>query len=183
MDRLIAAHIDDLRAFVRLQVHPKLRARESHSDFVQSICLEVLEDLPGFEYRGPQSFRAWLFTLALNKVRQKHQHHFAQKRDPGREAQAAEPEPGSGAAPDLYASICSPEPSPSQHAVALETAEQIEAAMDLLPSDHHEVLILARLVGLSYAEIAERMDRSESAVRTLLSRACVRLLASLEGRA
>ncbi len=89
LDELIGQHLDDLRAFVRLHLDPALRARESCSDVVQSICREVLEDLPGFEYRAAGSFRAWLFTAALNKVRQKGEFHRAQKRDPAREVRLA----------------------------------------------------------------------------------------------
>ena len=183
MDALIGTHLDDLRAFVRLQVDPQLRARESCSDVVQSICREVLEDLPGFDYRGEGSFRAWLFTAALNKVRQKGEFHRAQKRDPAREVRpAAGDDSQATVGAGLYASLCSLEPTPSQHAIAHEQAERIERAMDKLPEDHREVLLLARVVGLPHEEIATRMGRSEIAVRTLLSRASVRLLAALEER-
>ena len=183
IDQLIEAHLDSLRAFVRLKGDPRLRVRESSSDVVQSICREVLEDLHGFEYRGAGSFRAWLFTAALNKIRQKAEFHRAQARDPAREEHAALADDSSTVGAELYAGLCSLEPSPSQHAIAHEQAERIERAMDQLPEDHREVLLLARIVGLPYAEIAARMERSENAVRTLLSRASVRLLAALEGRA
>jgi len=183
LDRLIEAHLDDLRAFVRLQVDPRLRQRESHSDVVQSVCREVLGDLPHFEFRGVGSFRAWLFTAALNKVRQKAEFHRAQKRDIAREVRAeggddSRASVGAG----LYASLCSLEPSPSQNAIANELAARIERAMDRLPADDREMLLLARVVGLTHREIGERMGRSESAVRSLVSRASVRLLASLEER-
>jgi RNA polymerase sigma-70 factor (ECF subfamily) len=183
LEELIEAHLDDLRAFVRLQLDPRLRVRESHSDVVQSICREVLEDLPGFEYRGEGSFRAWLFTAALNKVRQKGEFHHAQMRDVAREVRAEksdDEEASVGAG--LYASLCSLEPSPSQHAIAHEQAARIERAMDKLPPDHRNVLLLARIVGLSHREIATRVGRSEMAVRTLVSDASVRLLAALEER-
>ena len=183
LDRLIEAHLDDLRAFVRLQVNPELRMRESQSDVVQSVCREVLEDLPQFEFRGVGSFRAWLFTAALNKVRQKGAFHRAQKRDVAREVRveaADDSRAAVGAA--LYASLCSPEPSPSQHAIANEQAARIERAMDQLSPNQREVLLLARVVGLTHEEIAERMGRSMNAVYSLLSRASVGLLALLEER-
>ena len=183
LDALIAAHLDDLRAYVRLQVDPQFRARESCSDVVQSVCRNMLEDLSDFEYRGKGAFRAWLFAAALNKVRQKREFHRAQKRDVAREVRAGEED--DSRAPvraGLYASLCSPEPSPSQHAIAHEQAERIERAMDKLPEDYREALLLARVVGLSRQEMADRMGRSESAVRTLLTRATIKLLAALEER-
>jgi DNA-directed RNA polymerase specialized sigma24 family protein len=42
------------------------------------------------------------------------------------------------------------------------------------------VISLARIVGLSHAEIAKEMGRSEGAVRTLLSRALARLATLLD---
>jgi len=178
IDQLIGEHLDDLRAFVRLKSDQRLRARESGSDLVQSICREVLEDLPKFEFRGAGSFRAWLFTAALNKVRQRGEFHRAQRRDPGREVRARQGQ----TTPGVYASLCSLEPSPSENAMAAEEAQRIEAAMDGLPEAQREALLLARIVGLSHAEIAERMGRTTDAVRNLVSRASLALLARLEGR-
>jgi RNA polymerase sigma-70 factor (ECF subfamily) len=176
-ETLLAAHLDDVRAFIRLQVDVRVRQREAVSDFVQSACREVLEGLPRFEYRGPESFRAWLFTTVLNKVREKHVFHRAQKRDVAREAP-----PAPSVSNDIYSSLCSPQASPSQHAIGTELSERIERAIDQLPEDQRQVLLLSRVVGLSHAEIAERMERSELATRSLLSRALVRLLAVLEQR-
>jgi len=183
LDQLIGEHLGDLRAFVRLKVDPGLRIRESHSDLVQSVCREVLENLPGFEFRGAGSFRAWLFTAALNKVRQKFNFHRAQKRDLAREQHVeAGEDDGSSVGAHLYASLCSLEPSPSQHAIAREQAARIERAMDRLPEDDREILLLSRVVGLTQREIAERTGRTEKAVEHRIRRAGVRLLAALEER-
>ena len=183
LDRLIAYHLDDLRAFVRLQIEPSLRVRESRSDVVQSVCRNVLEGLSGFEYRGEGSFRAWLFTAAFNKVRQKREFHRALRRDVGRDVALQEAgDDGTRVTGPLYASLCSLEPSPSQNAIAQEETGRIERAMDALSPEHRDVLLLSRIVGLSNREIARRLGRTESAVRALLGRATVRLLAALEGR-
>lgn len=181
LDALVRGHLDDLRAFVRLELDPALRLRESCSDVVQSVCREVVEDLGGFEDRGAGSFRAWLFTAALNKIRQKHHRWQAEKRNPAREA-TAKRNHDSESDGDIYASLCSLGGSPSEHAIAREQAERIERGMDKLSPEHREVLLLARIVGLSHREIAERTRRSEVAVRSLLSRGSLRLLAALEER-
>jgi RNA polymerase sigma-70 factor (ECF subfamily) len=64
--------------------------------------------------------------------------------------------------------------------MAKEAVERIEAALDALPEDYREVITLAKLVGLSRAEIGEVMGRSEGAVRTLLFRAQARLAELLD---
>ena len=62
--------LPDIQAYVRLKVGPDLQVRESCSDIVQSVCREIFADLTGWQDRGEGSFRAWVFTLALNKVRE-----------------------------------------------------------------------------------------------------------------
>jgi RNA polymerase sigma-70 factor (subfamily 1) len=181
MDELVRFVLADLRAYVRLKLDPELRRRESCSDVVQSVCREVVEDLGGFDDRGAGSFRAWLFTAALNKIRQKHHHWAAEKRNPAREVSGgSSSDPDAGC--DVQASLCSLGGSPSEHAIAHEQADRIERAMDRLTPEQREVLLLARLVGLSHREIAERTGRTEVAVRSLLSRGSLRLLAVLEAR-
>ena len=179
LEALLEAHLDDVRAFVRLQLDPRVRVRESTSDVVQSVCREVLEGLGRFEYRGVGSFRAWLFTAALAKVRGKGRFHRAEKRDVGREEDAPVSAEGEGR---IYSGLLSPEASPSEGAIGHECALSIERAMDTLSSDHREILLLARVVGLTHREIAQRTGRTERAVRSLVHRATVALLAAFEGR-
>ncbi len=46
----------------------------------------------------------------------------------------------------------------------------IERAFDALPDDYKEAISLHRMVGLSHAEIAAHMGRTEGAVRNLVYR-------------
>ena len=183
VDELVHAHLDELRAFVRFQVDPRLRVRESVSDIVQSACREVLEDLPAFDDRGSGSFRAWLFTATLNKAREKGRRHRAQKRDLCRDRPVEDLAGGvDRSRGDVYRSLLSLDASPSEHAIARERLELLERAMDKLAPDERDVLLLSRVVGLTHREIAPRLGRTERAVRSLVTRASVRLLAAMEGR-
>jgi RNA polymerase sigma factor (sigma-70 family) len=76
---------------------------------------------------------------------------------------------------------CSGPPPPTRHPwTAGELAQQMELAFDRLPDDYREVITLARIVGLSHAEIARQMGRGEGAVRMLLSRALVAYVAAMD---
>lgn len=176
---LLARHLPSLQAYVRLKAGPVLRARESLSDLVQSVCVEVLQDLPGFEFRGEARFRHWLFQHALHKVVNKANYHRAQKRDLGRERAMPAGDSASGEHASVlacYASIC----TPSRHASGREALARFEAAFDRLPDDYREAITLQRLVGMPYAEIAAAMGRSEGAVRNLVHRGLARLTTLLE---
>lgn len=169
---LLERYMPRLRAFVRLRVDAAVRARESASDLVQTVCREVLQNADQFEYQGEDRFRAWLFQTALNKIRDRGRYHHAERRDPYAEIA---PAPGADHV-DPYG----PLRSPSQEAMAKETAEAMEQAFDLLTDDHREVITLSRIVGLPQTEIARVMERSDVAVRGLLSRALVAYMAALD---
>jgi RNA polymerase sigma-70 factor (ECF subfamily) len=59
-----------------------------------------------------------------------------------------------------------------------ERFERLEKALRGLSPDHREVIVLARIEGLQMKEIAERLGRSNSAVKNLLLRALKELKSS-----
>jgi RNA polymerase sigma-70 factor (subfamily 1) len=171
---LIERHLPQLHAFVRLRLDRALRARESSMDVVQSVCRELLAHGAGFEFRGDDRFRAWLFTSALNKIREKHRFHHFGKRDLGREQDAVGDD---GSAQRVAAYL-----TPSMEAIGRESAAALLQALDSLSDDHREVITMARVVKLPHAVIGEVMGRSEEAVRQLLARALIRLTQELRAR-
>jgi RNA polymerase sigma-70 factor (ECF subfamily) len=173
LDGLLERYLPQLHAFVRARMGAALRPRESSVDVVQSVCRQLLGARDVFEFRGEERFRAWLFTSALNKVREKHRLHHGGKRDQRREARATEGDPIAAVALLL---------TPSKVAMGNEVAAALSAALEALSEEHREVITLARLAELPTAIIAETMDRSEAAVRKLLGRALLALAAELRRR-
>lgn len=168
-DTLLRQHQTALLAFARLHMGPALRQREETWDIVQSALRDVLGHLRGFEYRGSNSFRNWLFAHAIAKIRNAARHHQAERRDQRKEVDLE-------TLSLLYGSLC----SPTRALDAREQVARLEAAFDQLPEHYREVILLAKLEGCSAAEIGERTGRGEGAVRMLLSRALVRLASLVE---
>ncbi len=177
VEQLIAGHLPGLRAYLRLRAGAMLRARESASDLVQSVCRDVLQNLGQFRYPGEAAFRAWLYATALRKVADRAEYWQAQKRDAARDV------PLEGSDEALLAVYRTSFASPSAHAMGREAMQRLEAAFDRLPDDYREVIVLSRICGLSRAEVAQSMQRSEASVRNLLSRALAELAEHLEGGA
>jgi RNA polymerase sigma-70 factor (ECF subfamily) len=175
VDALVLRYLPQLRAFVRLRAGAAVRVHESNSDLVQSVCREVLQHADRFRHPGDGAFRHWLFTSALRKIRQRQRYLLAQKRDVRAVAQGAD-----AAADPLLVAQYSSFSSPSGVAQRREELERVEAAFDALSEEQREVVTLAHLVGLSRAEIAERLGKSEGAVRVTLHRALARIAALLE---
>lgn len=173
LDQLLQRYLPQLHAFVHARLGQHLRARESSLDVVQSVCRELLSARQDFAFAGEDRFRGWLFTAALNKVRERHRRMHAEKRDVAREV---DPEAG-----DSFVAIAHLL-TPSQDAIGNETAAAVRGALEELSEEHREVITLARLVKLPHRVIAEVLQRSEDATRQLLVRAMLQLTRGLKRR-
>lgn len=166
IDELLDRYLPSVRAYLRLRAGRLLLDKESASDLAQSVCRVVLENMGRFQYDDEDGFRRWLFMTAERKVLDRHDYYTAQKRSP-----AAGVERDLEATLSAYATLH----TPSQAAMAQEELARLERAIGRLPEDMREVVILAKIVGLSRAAIAEELGKSEGAVRMVLHRALARL--------
>ena len=57
LEELLQRQLPGLRAFVRLRLGPGLRALESESDLVQSVCADLVGEIERFDYRGEAHLR------------------------------------------------------------------------------------------------------------------------------
>lgn len=165
MEQLLGLHLGDLRVFVRAKSSNAIRQQESCSDLVQTVCREVLGGIDGYEWRGEGSFRHWLFSVALNKIRNRADFYAAERRNPNREERNVDQ------LRDAYQTMC----GPSQQAIASEAVAKFEASIDQLTPDHREVILLSRMIGMNHSEIAEQLDIDPVTVRTRLGRALSKL--------
>jgi RNA polymerase sigma-70 factor (ECF subfamily) len=65
--------------------------------------------------------------------------------------------------------------SPSQQAARREQAVILAEVLGQLPDDHREVIILRHLEGMTFPEVAARLDKSTDSVKKLWARALARL--------
>jgi RNA polymerase sigma-70 factor (ECF subfamily) len=170
VDELVARFLPALRSFVRLRMGRELRAREESCDLVQSVAREVLENADRFRHGGDAGFREWMFTTAHRKVVNRLERWRTAKRSAVRETHVELPDELSGSGR-----------TPSQQASAREELASLESACDRLTDEQRDVVMMSRLLGLSHAEIGERIGKSEVTVRKILSRALARLTAILAG--
>ncbi|MEY2808079.1 MAG: RNA polymerase sigma factor [Planctomycetia bacterium] len=178
IQRALELHLAGLRAFLRARAGPAVRARLGDSDLVQSVCREVLEDAPRAHFPNDAAFRGWLYTAALRKLVEKKRRLTADKRDIARERPLDGGTDDEAGPLDALASMV----TPSMVARGRESVEQLDAALDQLSDEQREVLVLARMVGLSHAEIAVQTGRTEEACRQILRRALLKLAGELQRR-
>lgn len=177
-DELFTRNLPALIAFLRAKVGGPLRERESVRDLAQSVCREVLRDLEGLDFRSEESFRSYLFLQGTRKVIDRFRYHTQERRDLARE-QPLPLDEESAQVLGAYAGLA----SPSRTAGAKEELTRVEQAIQQLPEPQREVVLLSRIAGLSYAEIAHQKGTTESAVRGLVARGLARLAGLLDGAA
>jgi len=178
VETLLERYLPDLRAFVRLRAGAALRERESTSDLVQSTCREILTRHERFRFADEGAFRSWLLTTAHRKIADRADHYAALKRANAREEPLARE---SGADDERLLASYRRFSSPSHRALVQDEVDRIERAFDSLTEEQREIVTLAHIAGLSRREIAERMGKSENAVRIVLHRALARVAEIVKG--
>jgi RNA polymerase sigma-70 factor (ECF subfamily) len=166
LSRAFERHRRRLAVLVHYKLSPQARAFCEVEDLVQETCLRAFRDIASFTWQSPGSFFHWLSAIADHAIvdRQRYQN---------RERRAGEEIPFRSASNPL-----GPEPAdsrtPSRLFAQQEAVERLLARMDALPEEYRQVLLLAKIEGLSTAEIAARMGKSREAVALLVYRALKR---------
>ena len=121
---------------------------------------------------------AWLRQILSTTLAGALRKHCAtQRRDPRLERDLAEVLERSSAALDR--ALLSTRSTPSQQVAQREQAVIVANAMAALPAPYRKVLVLRHIEGLSFQDVAGRMDRSSDAVRSLWARALTCLRSTL----
>lgn len=161
---LFGRNLPVLIAYLRKRIGGAIARAESAEDLAQSVCREVLADLPALQFHREDQFRAYLFLQARRKLMDRARYYQVVGRDPGKQHELA-----------AWPEQTSAEPTPSRIAVAKEELLLAEQAMGELPDNQREAVLLSRVAGLSYGEIAELKGQTESAIRGLVARGLSRL--------
>ena len=156
-DDLVALFREPLEASVR----SRLAAQGLHSleaeEIVQETFARALQALERFRFEGEEAFGRWLSGIArrviLASARMARRHRALEQT-------------GEVPASDV---------SPSRALSREERLRRLQESLCGLSDDYREVILLARIEGLTMGEIAERMGRSPDAVKKLLARALRKL--------
>lgn len=149
-----------------------LRSQSESEDIAQEVLLRIYRGKDRYNPKRP--FRPWFFSIAArlisNRLRDRKRHPQTPL-DPIA-SEETQPPPIQ-ALPDR--SVSSPEEALDQQ----EKVQAVQKALDALPEDQCKAVLLARFEDMSYEEIAQTMEISVSAVKSLLFRAKQSLKRSL----
>jgi RNA polymerase sigma-70 factor, ECF subfamily len=179
LGRLLERYRNYMALLVRIQVGRRLSRKVDPEDLLQEIGLEIHRKLPMFRGSSEREFLTWVRRMIGSILANQFRHFLGTKcRDIRLEQALVDELDHSSRA--LNASLVAPQSTPSQQAVRREQAVILADALQGLPDDYREVIILRQLEGLSFPDVARRMGRTQDSVKNVWLRALARLRRSLE---
>jgi RNA polymerase sigma-70 factor (ECF subfamily) len=165
LEELYARFAGKLLGLIRLRMGRTLRHRMESRDILQATLLKSFQRIDQFRSSETSSLMGWLARIAENEIRDQANHHHAQRRDAGRDAPLDhEPRELPAAGRSALSQV-----------IWDQEAERLEQALESLPPEHREIILLRKFEELSFAEIGCRLAKSPDACRMLLARAMVKL--------
>ena len=163
---LYLLHMDAIYRYVRFRVGTVADAE----DLTEQVFLKAWEALPGYEQRGYR-FRTWLYRIAHNAVVDFHRRarHVADSSMDERQDSLLDSQTvgwtGSGQTPR----------SVTDQVIDAEEIASLSAAIEKLGEEQQQVIVLRFIEGLSHADVAHIVNKSEGACRVIQHRALAAL--------
>jgi RNA polymerase sigma-70 factor (ECF subfamily) len=163
-----------LALLARVQIGQRLQGKVDASDIVQETFLEAHKNFGRFRGASEGEFVGWLRQiLAANLADLLRRYLGTQGRDVRLEREIQDAFDRSSVLLDR--GLVAQQSSPSQQAARREQSVLLADALEQLPDDYRDVLVLRHLEGLTFPEVARRMGRSLDSVEKLWMRGLVRL--------
>jgi len=174
LGRLLELYRNYLRLLARIEIGKRMQGKVDASDVVQDAFLDAHRYFPNFRGTEEGQFTAWLREILAGTLANQVRRYFGtQARDPRMEV---------GFAQDLDQSnvglaniLVDSGTSPSRQIDRREQSLLVAEALGRLPEHYQTVIVLRHLEGLTFPEIAIRMDKSVDSVEKLWLRGLTRL--------
>ncbi len=155
-----------LEVLVYFKVSPREREFSELEDLVQETLLRAVRDIDSFSWQSSGSFLRWLSSIADHVIvdRIRYRNRGCRRGEEVRFRSASNP--------------LGPEPAdsttPSRLFAQQEAVQRLLKRLNQLPEDYREAILMAKIEGISTAEMAERLGKSREAVALLVYRAVKR---------
>jgi len=170
-ERFVKTYQDRLFAFaLNLTSNPSLAEEVAQDTFVAAY--RALRKYAPARRRA-LALRSWLYTIALNRIR-----NLARSRA----SKLISLERGAVAEAQLALDIPEPSAGPAQQTEGRETFGELRAALGRLSLRHRGAVVLRHIEGRGYAEIATILGQPVGTVKSDVHRGLALLRADLKGR-
>jgi RNA polymerase sigma-70 factor (ECF subfamily) len=179
LDQLCGVYTERVRRIVRFRMGPELRSHLESMDLVQEALVEAVLDIDQFRYSDEGDFLRWLSRIVENTIRDNMDKAHAAKRDIRKQVPLDRVTVRADR-PAREANVPVATTTPSVVLSLREDLDRLEKAMDQLKPEYRDVIVLAKIEGFTFKEIAEKLNKTPAAVAMLLSRAIVAVTNLLE---
>jgi RNA polymerase sigma-70 factor (ECF subfamily) len=180
LGELLGGYRNYLRLLARIEIGRRLQGKVDASDIVQETFLDAHRHFPAFRGVAEAQFVQWLRAILAGTLANVVRRYLGTRaRDLNLERQLVADLDQSSCA--LAQILVDPHSSPSQQAMRGEQSLRVTTALSRLPEDYQTVLILRHLEGLTFPQVAARMERSVDSVEKLWLRGLTRLRKEFTG--
>jgi RNA polymerase sigma-70 factor (ECF subfamily) len=173
--QFIESRRPQLLAYIGRQLGPSLRKKVDAEDLLQEVSAEAVRSLPTAELGDRDPF-GWLCQIAQRRAIDAHRRFFgAKKRDAGREVSLHQARPGDSTQQGLVDLLVATMTTASKALSRNEREMRLLAAFAQLPEENREALRLRYVENMPSKQIAERLGKTDGAVRVMLTRSLARL--------
>ncbi|MFO1021094.1 MAG: sigma-70 family RNA polymerase sigma factor [Planctomycetales bacterium] len=170
-EKLIAyleAQRPQLIAYISRNMGPELKRKVEPEDVLQEVTVTALGSVEQFQVPGRVPFKL-LCQICEQRIIDAHRFHFAEKRAADKE-KALDPGGNATGQGGLIGWLAASITSPSKAFSRSERELRLEQAIGGLTDTQRAALQLRYVEGLSTKEVAERLGKTDGAIRVLLTR-------------
>jgi RNA polymerase sigma-70 factor (ECF subfamily) len=179
VEQLLAQHREPVRRMIGMRLDPAIRPRVDASDVVQEVLLEASRRLTEYLRAPTMPFHLWLRHIARDHVIDAHRRHRqAQRRTVDRERRM-EPARADASSLEIVDQLLDHELTPATAAIRKEIQDRFQLALEALPEDDREIVLMRHFEQLSNQDVASALALTEAAASMRYLRALRRLRALL----
>ena len=180
LGQLLEVYRNYLKLLARLQINRRLQGKVDPSDLVQEAFVEVHRSFRQFRGTSEAELVGWLRRILVSRLIAAARRFLdAQARDVRLERRLEEELDQST---HIARALAKGDSTPSQKAVRHEQAVLVSDALERLPDDEREVVVLHEFEELSFSEVAWRTGQSLAVVERLWIRGLANLRRQLGGK-
>jgi len=180
VNRLMDRHRQAVRRMIQMRLDGALSTRVDASDVVQDVLFEASRRMDNYISNPTIPFHLWLRQLAKDRIIDMHRRHrTAERRSVDREQPIASLGNDDRSTADLAALLKDAELTPAAATVRKEMENRFLEALNELPNDDRELILMRHFEHLGNGEVAEALNLTPAAAGMRYLRAIRKLRQAL----
>lgn len=171
---LLMSRAEDLRSHIASRVPTRLQRTISPDDILQDVFITALRNAADLAEFSEADFDPWLMKTAHRRIADSIRRAGADRRG-GRSVIIYSKYRKSASFVELFEQICGMNDTPSKVVAQREAISAVQIALAALPQDYRTAITMRYIDGSSYEQMADTLQKSRTAVSSLIHRGLQRM--------